>query len=88
MKRARRASRNEDRSGIDVVIESDVGDLVVQVKSSHAGKACFRERPLISIAIVIARPGDTAEVLLAKVVEGLTPIRAQHLARRAALKAR
>jgi hypothetical protein len=34
MHRARPATRMEDRSGIDIVVESDVGALLVQVKSS------------------------------------------------------
>jgi hypothetical protein len=38
MHRARLATRIEDRSGVDIVVESDVGALLVQVKSSNAGK--------------------------------------------------
>ena len=79
MHRARRATRIEDRSGVDIVIESDVGALLVQVKSSNAGKQHFRRRPLLSIAIVVVRAADSAEALLAKVVGELEPIRAQHL---------
>jgi hypothetical protein len=49
MHRARLATRIEDRSGIDIVVESDVGALLVQVKSSNAGKQHFRRRPLLGI---------------------------------------
>jgi hypothetical protein len=79
MHRARRATRIEDRSGVDIVIESDVGALLVQVKSSNAGKEHFRRRPLLSIAIVVVRAADSAEALLAKVIGELEPIRARHL---------
>ncbi len=79
MRRARLATRIEDRSGVDIVIESDVGALLVQVKSSNAGKQHFRRRPLLSIAIVVVHAADSAEALLVKVVGELEPIRAQHL---------
>jgi hypothetical protein len=56
-----------------------VGALLVQVKSSNAGKQHFRHRPLLSIAIVVVRAADSAAALLVKVVGELEPIRAQHL---------
>src|SRR5271156_1710138 len=37
MKTARYATREEDRHGIDIVVETDVGRLFVQVKSSQRG---------------------------------------------------
>jgi hypothetical protein len=88
MHRARPATRIEDRSGIDIVIESDVGALLVQVKSSNAGKQYFRRRPLLSIGIVVVRTADSAEALLAKVVGELEPIRAQHLEKGLAVRPR
>jgi hypothetical protein len=88
MRRSRLATRIEDRSGIDIVIESDVGELLVQVKSSKFGKQNFRPRPLLSIAIIVVRAADSAEALLAKLVGELETIRAQHLAKRLALGSR
>jgi hypothetical protein len=88
MHRARLATRIEDRSGIDVVIGSDVGELLVQVKSSKLGKEHFRPRPFLSIAIVVVHAADSAEAILAKLVSELEAIRAQHLARKLALKPR
>jgi hypothetical protein len=88
MHRARLATRIEDRSGVDIVIESDLGALLVQVKSSNAGKQQFRRRPLLSIAIVIVRAGDSAAALLAKMVGELEPIRAQHLEKALAVAGR
>jgi hypothetical protein len=88
MQRARLATRIEDRSGIDIVIESDVGALLVQVKSSKGGEEHFRPRKFLSIAIVVVRPADSAEALLARVVGELEPIRARHLANAAAVRGR
>jgi hypothetical protein len=88
MHRARLATHMEDHSGIDVVIEADVGELLVQVKSSKLGKEHFRPRSFLSIAIVVVRAADSAEALLAKLVGELETIRAQHLARGLALRSR
>jgi hypothetical protein len=76
MRMARRASRIEDRSGIDIVVESDVGTLALQVKSSAFGKERFRPRPLIGIAVIVVGRTDGAEALLAKVVAELEKVRA------------
>jgi hypothetical protein len=87
MMRARRATSIEDSSGIDVVVESDVGGLLLQVKSSEHGKSRFRRRPLLGIAIVVVGPADTPEALLEKVVGELEKVRAQRLEARSALAA-
>jgi hypothetical protein len=79
MLRARAATRIEDRSGIDVVVVTDVGNLSIQVKSSRRGKAHFRPRPFLNVPVVVVRDGDSANVLLSKVVAVLGPIRASHL---------
>jgi hypothetical protein len=77
MKSARKATRDEDADGIDVVIESDVGKLFVQVKSSRGGKAAFAEkRRRARIAVVVARTADTQEALLRKVVAAVGEVRA------------
>jgi hypothetical protein len=77
MRMARRASRIEDRSGIDIVVESDVGTLALQVKSSALGKERFRPRPFIGIAVVVVGRAEGAEALLAKVVAELEKVRAE-----------
>jgi hypothetical protein len=79
MLRARRATRIEDHSGIDVVVETEVGSLAIQVKSSEGGKAHFRPRPLLNVGIVVVREDDSPNVLLNSVVSQLRPIRASHL---------
>jgi hypothetical protein len=77
MRMARRASRIEDRSGIDIVVESDVGTLALQVKSSALGKERFRPRPFIGIAVIVVGRTEGAEALLAKVVTELEKVRAE-----------
>jgi hypothetical protein len=80
MRAARKATRSEDHAGIDVVIESDVGKLYVQVKSSRGGKAAFLERRRSArIAIVVVHVTDSPETLLRKVVGELGQIRAEYL---------
>ncbi len=79
MLRARAATRIEDRSGIDVVVVTDVGNLSIQVKSSRRGKAHFRVRPFLNVPVVVVRDSDSPNVLLDKVVAALGPIRAGHL---------
>jgi hypothetical protein len=79
MLRARQATRLEDRSGIDIVVQTDVGSLSIQVKSSLGGKAHFRRRPLLNVGLVVVGDGDSPQALLNKVVSELGPIRADHL---------
>jgi hypothetical protein len=84
MQAARLATREEDHDGIDVVIESDVGKLYVQVKSSRRGKAAFLESDRRArVAVVVVRTGDSQEALLRKVVGGVGALRAEFLRDRA-----
>ncbi len=79
----RRATKAEDAAGIDVVVESDVGKLFVQVKSSRGGKAAFLERRRSArVAVVVVRVTDAPEAILAKVVGELSKIRAEYLRER------
>ncbi len=85
MQAARRSTRAEDHDGIDLVIESDVGKLYVQVKSSRRGKAEFEQRRRRArVVVVMAKINDTPERLLAKVVSALAPVRKAYLEERAA----
>ncbi|HEY1691121.1 MAG TPA: hypothetical protein VGG39_03115 [Polyangiaceae bacterium] len=84
MRSVRPATKEEDRAGIDVVVESDVGKLFVQVKSSQGGKARFEaKRRSARIAVVVAKVTDTPEGLLRKVVGELSTIRAEYVTERA-----
>jgi hypothetical protein len=80
---ARAATRTEDHDGIDVVVESDVGKLFVQVKSSRRGKAAFVERRRRShVVVVVVKNGDTLDEILRRVVGALAPVRKQYLKQR------
>ena len=81
----RKATKDEDHHGIDVVVESDVGKLFVQVKSSRGGKAHFEERRRSArIVVVVAKVTDSPEGLLRKVVGELVKVRAEYLKERGA----
>jgi hypothetical protein len=83
MSGVRRATPAEDRAGIDVVVESDVGKLFVQVKSSRGGKAAFAQRRRSArVGVVVVVVTDSPERVLAKVVGELGKIRAEYLKER------
>ena len=80
MKSVRFASRDEDRAGIDVVFESDIGRLCLQVKSSMRGKAKFEERKRKArIALVVVGRHDSPATVLRRVVQALGALRARYL---------
>ena len=79
MMSARADTRAEDHDGIDVVVESDVGKLFLQVKSSRTGKSAFAQRRRRAhVAVVVVRAGDTLEEILRRVVGALAPVRKQY----------
>ena len=79
----RKATQAEDHAGIDVVVESDVGKLFVQVKSSRGGKAAFAQRRRSArVGVVVVIVTDSPEKVLAKVVGELGKIRAEYLRER------
>jgi hypothetical protein len=83
MRSARAATRREDHRGIDVVIESDVGKLFVQVKSSIAGKAKFEgRRRSARIVVVVVDAGDSLEAVLGMVVGGVGEVRGEYVRER------
>ena len=58
----RQDTRAEDHDGIDVVVESDVGKLLVQVRSSRRGNADFEQNEEAArVTVVVVGGGDTAE---------------------------
>lgn len=76
---ARQATALEDRNGIDIVIESDVGKLFIQVKSSKRGRIAFMAKQRrAEVAIVIPKLSDSPEQLLAKAVSAIAPIRKKY----------
>lgn len=79
----RAATKAEDHAGIDVVVESDVGKLFVQVKSSRRGKSAFLERRRTArVAIVVVQVTDSPEALLRKVIGELGKIHAEYVKER------
>ena len=84
MKSARRATTAEDHDGIDVVVESDLGKLYVQVKSSRRGQAEFQKKKRrIRVVVVRPSPADTPEQILRRVFGPLGALRAELLRERA-----
>jgi hypothetical protein len=84
MRSVRAATRREDHRGIDVVIESDVGKLFVQVKSSIAAKAKFEgRRRSARIVVVVVDAGDSLEAVLRRVVGGVGAVRGEYVEERA-----
>lgn len=65
---ARAATKAEDRKGIDVVVDTDVGMLYLQVKSSRKGAERFDPRGKM-IGVVVA--GDASEKQLRRRVLGI-----------------
>jgi hypothetical protein len=74
---ARRASPEEDARGIDVVVDSDVGPLWLQVKSSYFAKERFLAKaPRPGIGVVVILPYDPEEAVRTKVYSELGHLRA------------
>lgn len=65
---ARLANLKEDARGIDVVVETDLGKLYLQVKSSHYGAHKFRRKRPKAKAIVIIIPADMTDQKLQNTV--------------------
>lgn len=73
---ARLADKNEDASGIDVVVYSSIGKLYLQVKSSHCGARKFRiKRPTAKVMIVIVDPEMNDQKIERKVYDALCRLR-------------
>ena len=80
----RRATRTEDREGVDLIVESDVGPLYLQVKSSAAGQARFERRRRKKLIACIVVPACDEE-LDRRVRASLTYMRATIKKKRAML---
>ena len=83
MRDVRPATRREDHRGIDIVIESDVGKLFVQVKSSLLGKSKFeRRRRSARVVVVVVDAGDSLEAVLGMVVGAVGEVRQEYVRER------
>ncbi len=75
---ARLATLKEDARGIDVVVETDLGKLYLQVKSSHYGAHKYRRKRPHAKTIVIIIPSDMTDAKLQNaVVDRLNCLRKQ-----------
>lgn len=77
VKSARISTRHEDHNGIDVVVESDVGSLYLQIKSSVAGANSFEPRH--NVAVMIVRQHDTHERIRDRAIGHLSNLREKYL---------
>ena len=73
----RRATEEEDQRGVDLVAQSDVGDIGIQVKSSHRGAARHSRRH-VPVVVVGVKLGAAYRSLLA----AITARRSELLAKR------
>lgn len=86
IQRVRKARLDEDRRGIDVVVETkDAGELYVQIKSSERGARTwtekYRTRPMfVRSLLVIFEPGH-ASTKLANVTAGLVRLHGKFVVR-------
>ena len=78
---ARRATDQEDRGGVDIVVDSDVGSLYVQVKSSAgAAKRFLKRRRRVAVVVVT---GTMPESLIrGRLLAALTDLRSEYLSSR------
>lgn len=85
LKSVRRATADEDARGIDIVADSDVGKLYLQVKSSRQGAyrfRRFRKRGPAVIALVVCAQSHTDDEVQRRVLTALGKVRDELLATR------
>lgn len=76
MQNHRLATKPEDAKGIDVVVNTSIGPLYIQVKSSRTGVRHYKERRRKArVVIVIIEPEMTDEKIREKITGALHAIR-------------
>ncbi len=71
---ARLATREEDARGIDLVLETDVGGLFFQIKSSHRGKRKFIDthgKSRTRIAVIVLQHLLTEKLFQTRILEAV-----------------
>lgn len=81
------STKKQDWSGIDAVVQTDVGALYLQIKSSQSGKNKFqsqsrRHRHPKPIAVVVVSPADSNEMIRQKGCDALKELRERFLQER------
>ena len=80
---SRKATREEDRKGADVICETDVGSLYLQVKSSHHGKEKFETKSRKkAIEVIVVKYNDTDQFIASKAIALLIKLRVEILKKR------
>lgn len=75
----RLATKKEDARGIDVVAETPIGPLYIQVKSSHCGAHRYkRKRRKARVIIVIIEP-EMSDVKIREKVTGALHVQRKHI---------
>jgi hypothetical protein len=64
----RHASRTEDREGVDAVVNIDVGEIPVQIKSSHASRMKHIEQYGRSHVIIVISEHMTPRMIRSKLM--------------------
>lgn len=81
----RKATREEDRKGIDLIASTDVGDIYLQIKSSVTGKRHHEERyGHKNIACAVIRINDPEETVRGKCIRAIQSLRDKYIQKREA----
>lgn len=73
----------EDRNGIDLVAETDIGPFYIQIKSSGSGAKGFRPRRQ-KIAVIVVTPTMPESLIRARLIAAIEDLRRDILAKRGA----
>lgn len=68
VRNVRGGTPEEDSKGIDLVFETDVGGIFLQVKSSRKGRKEFEKRGLKYVGCVVVHVGETDEEIRQKLL--------------------
>ncbi len=79
-------THDQDMRGIDLIVNTDVGHIYIQIKSSEAGRKRFesqakRNRP---IAVVVVKHDEDDRIVRHKVLQAVAGLRQKFLAKRSA----
>jgi len=80
----RKASWNEDRRGIDIVVPTtDIGELYLQIKSSRFGVEKFNKKQHHQmVAVVVVKLSETSEVIWDNLKKALLELKTEILKKR------
>lgn len=77
---SRACTEEEDARGIDVVVNTDIGEIYIQVKSSKSNAQKFlRKYPQRNVGMAIIRPQDDRETVYNKAIDAVAKQRSEIL---------